>query len=50
MLLAHQEVIVLEVEVVHCFILDGCDAVHVDDDVVVVKKMKGSDNIVKFVV
>jgi hypothetical protein len=37
-------------EVGHCFILDGCDAICVDDNVVVVKEMKQVDDVIKFVV
>ena len=40
----------LEVEVVHHFILDSCDAICVDDNVVVIEKVKGLGNIVEFIV
>ena len=49
-LLAHQEVMVLKVKVVHCLVFDSYDAVCVDDDVVVVKEVEQADNVIKLVV
>ena len=49
-LFAHQEVMVLEVEIVHCFVLNSCDSICVDDDVVIVEEVEGLDNIVQFII
>ena len=40
----------LEVKVVHHFILDSCNAIHVNNDVMVVEEVKGSDDVVEFIV
>ena len=39
-----------EVKIVHCFVLDSSDAICVDNDVMVVEKVEGSDDVVKFVI
>ena len=35
---------------VHCFVFDSCDAVHVDNDVVVIEEMEQMHNVIEFVV
>ena len=43
-------VMVLKVEIMYHFVLDSCDAVHVDDDIVVVEEMEQVNNVIEFVV
>ena len=40
----------LKVEVIHHVVLDSCDAIYVDNDVVIVEEVEGVDDVVKFIV